>query len=171
MGKLENRFKWCLERGEKGEKHKGLRKIEPDIKESENQIKKSLSDLNTMNYLYKGKRTDWVASAAFYSMYHSLLALLFKLGYESRNQECTITAVENFMKDGNIDLEKEYLNMIRILKNNGEGAKSIREEMQYSSETSMEDDKCKELMGNAKKFVERIREIIESINEEEPEKE
>jgi len=100
-----------------------------------------------------------------------LLALLFKLGYESRNQECTITAVENFMKDGNIDLEKEYLDMIRILKNNGEGAKSIREEMQYSSETSMEDDKCKELMGNAKKFVERIREIIESINEEEPEKE
>src|SRR3989338_3832423 len=98
MSRIDDTFNWCLKHGEKGEKHKGLRKIEPDLEESEKQIKKAESDLEAMQYLYEGKKTDWVASTGFYAMYHSLLAVLYKMGYESRNQECTINSIEFFMK-------------------------------------------------------------------------
>ncbi len=127
------------------------------------QIKKAESDLETMQYLYDGEKTDWVTSAAFYAMYHALLAVLYRMGYESRNQECTITAIEKFMKDKTIILEKGYIDMIRSLQEGTEDAKSIREEMQYGSETSMEAGRCKILMNNAKTFVDRIKEVLEEI--------
>ncbi|MDI6720914.1 MAG: hypothetical protein QMD85_00885 [Candidatus Aenigmarchaeota archaeon] len=66
MARIEDNLQWCLKQGEKGEKHKGLKKTEPDFEESEKQIKKALSDLETMQYLYDGKKTDWVASAIHY---------------------------------------------------------------------------------------------------------
>ena len=113
MGRVENTFKWCLEQGKKNnEDHKGLKKINKNIEESNNQIKKADSDLDAMDYLYKGNKTDWVASAAFYAMYHSLLAILSEIGYESRNQECTITVIEKLVKDKVINLEQEYIDMI-----------------------------------------------------------
>lgn len=165
MGRIEKTFEWCLKQGKKGEKHKGLKKIKPDFEEAEKQIKKALSDLNTMQYLYDGKKTDWVASAAFYAMYHSLLAILYKIGYESRNQECTINAVEKFIIDKTINLEQDHIDMIRNLQEDVENAKSIREKMQYGSETSMEKERCEKLMGNAKKFIDRIREVFEEVSE------
>lgn len=164
MGRIDDTFKWCLKQGEKGEKHKGLKKIPPDLKESEKQVKKSLSDLDTMQYLYDGKRTDWVASCAFYAMYHSLLSILFKIGYESRNQECTIILIEKLIEEKTISLEKEYIEVIRNLQEGIDSAKSIREEMQYSSETSLEKERCDKLMNNAKEFVDRAREVLEEIS-------
>lgn len=116
MGRIDNALKWCLCQGEKnGNKHTGLKKTNKNEIESINQLKKANSDLGTMQYLYDGNKTDWVASAAFYAMYHSLLAVLYKLGYESRNQECTIIVIENLMQEGIIKLEQKYIDMIRNL--------------------------------------------------------
>jgi len=160
---FENKFEWCLKQGGKGEKHKGLKKIEPDLEEAEKQIKKALSDLDTMTYLYSGKKTDWVASAAFYAMYHSLLAILYKIGYESRNQECTINAIEYFVERKILKIDKDYIKMIRSLQETKEDAKSIREDMQYSSKTQMENNRCIIMMENAKKFVEKMRSVLEEL--------
>lgn len=161
MGRIENVFGWCLKQGERGNKHKGLRKIKRDLRNSGEQIRKSESDLETMQYLYDGNKTDWTASAAFYAMYHALLSVLYVMGYESRNQECTITVIEKLMKDGVISLEQEYVDMIRNLQEGTDNAKSVREEMQYGSETSMEKERCKRLMNSAKRFVDRIKEVLE----------
>jgi uncharacterized protein (UPF0332 family) len=161
--RAKKKFEWCLKQGENGRKHRGLKKIKPDFKEAEKQIKKALSDLDTMQYLYQGNRTDWVASAAFYTMYHSLLAILYKIGYESRNQECTITAVEYFIKIKVLNMDENYIKMIRSLQETEEDAKKVREDMQYGSKTQLENDKCKVLMKNAKKFVEEIRSVLEEI--------
>ena len=163
MGRVENVFVWCLKQGEKDVKHRGLKRIGRDLENSEKQITKAESDLGTMQYLYEGNKTDWVASTAFYAMYHSLLAVLYKLGYESRNQECTITAIEKFMRDKTISLEQKYIDMIRSLQEGIENAKSIREEMQYGSKTSMEEERCKRSMDDAKRFVDRIKEMLEEI--------
>jgi len=157
------KFNWCLERGEKGEKHKGLKKIEPDFDEAKKQIQKALSDLETMRYLYNGNKTDWVASTAFYAMYHSLLAILYKLGYESRNQECTITAIEYFIEEGTLDISRDYINMIRNLQETEDDAKKIREDMQYTSKTELEKNRCEKLMEDAKKFVEKMRVVLEEV--------
>ena len=164
MVKVDNVFNWCLRQGEKGEKHKGMRKLGIDLKKSEEQLKKAESDLQTMDYLFKGDKTDWVASTAFYAMYHSLLALLYKLGYESRNQACTINSIEYFIKQEIIGLEQEYIDIIRSAQEQeNRDAKTLREEFQYGTKTSMEDDICKELMTNAKKFVDRIKEVLIEI--------
>lgn len=166
MGRVENVFHWCLKQGEKGKKHKGLKKLEKKyLEESRAHIEKANADLETMHYLYEGGKTDWVASAAFYSMYHSLLALLYKLGYESRNQECTINAIEYFIEKGTISLEQEYIDMIRLFQEqeNKQDAKTVREEYQYGTETTMEDDLCRQLMEKAKKFVDRAKEVIEEL--------
>ncbi len=52
MAKIENVFYWCMKQGEKGEKHKGLKKISPDLGESKAHLKKAESNLETMQYLY-----------------------------------------------------------------------------------------------------------------------
>ena len=165
MAKIENVFYWCLKQGEKGDKHKGLRKIIPNLKESKAHLKKAESNLGTMQYLYDGRRTDWVASAAFYAMYHILIALLYKCGYESRNQECTINAVEFFMKEGTINLEQEFIDMIRLAQEqeNKRDVKTLREEYQYGTETVMEDKLCLQIMNNTRQFVDRIKEILETL--------
>ncbi|HLD05245.1 MAG TPA: HEPN domain-containing protein [Candidatus Nanoarchaeia archaeon] len=163
MSRINDRVEWCLEQGKKGEKHKGLRNIAPNVKEAERQLQKAVSDLETMQYLYEGKRTDWVASAAFYAMYHSLLAVLYKLGYESRNQECTITFIEKLIEDKAISLEQFHIDHIRSLQEGVQSAKSIREEMQYGTKTSLEDARCQRLMEQAKEFVDRIREALEEV--------
>jgi len=163
MGRVDKTFEWCLEKGKKIDsfgKHKGLRKIKEDIEESKRQMIKADSDLSVMDYLFKGNRTDWVASAAYYAMYHSLLAILYKFGYESQNQECTITLVEKFMKDRVISLEQEYIDIIRNVQDI-ENAKAIREDMQYGSKTFLEPKRCKKVMDDARKFVERVRELLE----------
>ena len=151
--------------GEKSDKHKGLRKIIPNFKESKAHLKKAESNLGTMQYLYDGGRTDWVASAAFYAMYHILIALLYKCGYESRNQECTINAVEFFMKEGTINLEQEFIDMIRLAQEqeNKRDVKTLREEYQYGTETVMEDKLCLQIMNNTRQFVDRIKEILETL--------
>ena len=35
--------------------------------------------------------------------------------------------------------------------------------MQYGSKTSMENERCRNIMGNAKEFVERIKELLEGL--------
>ncbi len=166
MEKIEKTFYWCLKLGENKEKHKGLKKLNTsDLRESEAHLKKAKSNLETMRYLYDGGKTDWVASAAFYAMYHILLALLYKLGYESRNQECTINAVEYFMKGGEISLEQEYIDMIRLAQEqeNKQDAKTVREEYQYGTKTVMGDNLCLQIMENARRFVDRIKEVLEEL--------
>jgi hypothetical protein len=51
MAKIESVFHWCLKQGEKGDKHKGLRKINSDLAESKAHLKKAESNLETMQYL------------------------------------------------------------------------------------------------------------------------
>ncbi len=165
MTKIENVFYWCLKQGEKGDKHKGLRKIDPNVKESKAHLNKAESNLGTMQYLYDGGKTDWVASAAFYAMYHSLIALLYKVGYESRNQECTINAVEFFIREGKISLEQEFIDMIRLAQEQEtkRDIKTLREEFQYGTETAMEDKLCLKIIENARQFVDRIKEVLETL--------
>lgn len=163
MGRVESSFKWCLEKGGEGPKHRGLKEIDKSPEESQKQLRKAESDLDTMQYLWEGGKTDWVASTAFYAMYHSLLAVLYQMGYESRNQECTFVTIEKLIADGAIKLEQEWVNRIRSLQE-GENAKTIREELQYGSKTSMEEERCKRLMNSAREFVDRIKETIQKIS-------
>ena len=71
-------------------------------------------------------------------MYHSLLAVLFKKGFESKNHECTINAIEYLIEKKEINLDKKDTTFIRTTKQMiPKDAKSLREEFQYGTKTEV----------------------------------
>ena len=90
-------------------------------------------------------------------MYHSLLAVLFKVGYESKNHECTINVVEYLIEEGKLDLDLTDIAFIRTTEQmTSKDAKSLREEFQYGTKTSVNKELLDELLKNAKLVVENI---------------
>ena len=169
MSDAKNKVDWCLKKAErelkKSGKHRGLVKTKPNIEKAREYIKKAEHYLRATNYLKKGDFSDISASTVFYSMYHCLLAIAAKFGYESRNQECTITAIEHFIQGKKLDIDQSYIDMIRKEMEGQKkmGAKSTREEMQYGAKTKLEETRCKILMDNAKRFVEKMRAVLKTI--------
>ena len=97
-------------------------------------------------------------------MYHSLLAVLFKLGYESKNHECTINTVEYLIDRKMINLDLRDVAFIRTTEQmTSKDAKSLREEFQYGTETTVNEKLLKELLKNAKKVVERIEIVLSEL--------
>src|SRR3989338_4014102 len=101
MSHAENKIDWCLKKAEKElkemGKHRGLIKIKSDLNKARDYIKKAEHYLKATDYLKKGNFSDISASTMFYSMYHCLLAIALKFGYESRNQECTFALMHNLV--------------------------------------------------------------------------
>lgn len=111
--------------------------------------------------------SDWSASASFYCLYHCLLVLIAKEGYESKNQNCTFALIENMINKNKISLTKEDLKEIfnRDITDNLENSNKIldiREKMQYSIKTTLEQEEFIELKEKTKKLFDKIRREIES---------
>ncbi len=162
MAHLDNKLKWCLNKGkENGKKHRGLREVKPNPELAMRHITKAQHNLDAMLH-NKGKFSDWSVSASFYSMYHCLLAILAKYGYESRNQECTLAAVEMLIDKKKIDLDKEWLRKIAQFDDalNGEDMLSLRERFQYGIQMMISADKLKDIEKDTKEFIETIREVL-----------
>ena len=102
--------------------------------------------------------SDWAISSAFYAMYHAILALLYKLGYESTNQECSINAIEYFILTKKINLDIKYIKMIDPNVENS--VINLRERFQYGSETKVNLEILNNVRENAKEFVEKFQELI-----------
>jgi len=114
--------------------------------------------------------SDWSASAAFYCLYHGLLAIIAKEGFESRNQSCTFAFIERMIEEDKLSLRKEELLDIydqdvtddlehssRIL--------DIRESMQYSVKTSLEEQEFRDLFTKTKKLFDKIIREVEKEGE------
>ena len=109
---------------------------------------------------------DWVINASYYSMYQSALGLLAKIGYKSEDHNATIDALyyffvlEGFLEDYYVKdlilakkLEEEYIR--ELIK-----AKQERRASQYSSLIEISKENAHELTKTAKRFVNRLSEII-----------
>jgi len=164
MSHMKNKVEWCLrkalrEKSEKG-RHRGLVRVNPDIKNARKHIEKSEHYLKATLFLEK-KFSDISVSTVFYSIYHSLLAILSKFGYESGNQECTFALIYSLIEDGKIDLEKGIIDEISSLELGEEGIVSLRERYQYGVELSMKMEIFNENFEIAKKLLGKVKEIIE----------
>lgn len=147
----KEKLDWCLARETR------MKKITPNEKLSQEHINKAKHNLRAADYNIKGGFSDWGVSQFYYSMYHALLAVLFKLGYESKNHECTINAVEYLIEEGKIHLDLKDIAFIRTTEQmTTKDAKSLREEFQYGTETSVNEKLLKELLANTKSVVEKI---------------
>jgi len=167
MSHAKNKVDWCLKKAEKelkqGDKHRGLVVIKPDLEKSREHIKKAEHYFKATEYLKKGDFSDISTSTVFYSMYHCLLAIAVKFGYESRNQECTFALINNLIEEKKIDFEKEVLDKIASLNVKPEEKTSvkIREQYQYGTSLSIDNNLYKELFELAKKVISKTKEIIE----------
>src|SRR3989344_3794058 len=152
----ENKFEWCLKKGKEG--GRGLKEIKPNTEEAKYRIEKALYNLRVTESNIELGYSDWAVSSSFYAMYHAILALLYKLGYESTNQECSIAAIEYFILTKKIDLDIKYMRMIDP--NVDDSIIKLRERFQYGSETKVSDEILSIIKNNAKEFVEKFQEVI-----------
>jgi uncharacterized protein (UPF0332 family) len=168
MSHAKNKVDWCLKKAEKelkqGKKHRGLLKIKEDLEKARDYIKKAEHYIKATDYLKKGNFSDISASTVFYSMYHCLLAIASKFGYESRNQECTFALISNLIEEGKIDFEKNLLDKIASLNVEEDSEKTIveiREKYQYGTSLSLSDSIYNELFSLAQEVISKTKEIIE----------
>lgn len=114
-----------------------------------------------MDYNIKGGFNDWAVSQAYYAMYHGLLAILYMFGYESKNHECTISAVEHLIETKKIELDINDIAFIRTTEQMKlQDAKSLREEFQYGTKTDINKEILNNLVKRAKEIVEKIEIIV-----------
>lgn len=117
--------------------------------------------MHAADYNIKGGFSDWSVSQAYYAMYHSLLAILFKFGFESKNHECTINAIEYLIEQKKINLNIRDIAFIRTTEQmTSKDAKSLREEFQYGTKTSVNKFLLNDLLDNAKNVVERVEILL-----------
>jgi uncharacterized protein (UPF0332 family) len=158
----------CFKEGRlSGERHKGLRKIPESESTANNFLKKAQHNFEAIIDFKNFGYSDWSASAAFYSLYHLLLALLSKKGFESRNQSCTFALVGSMIENNEISLTKEELKEIfdkditeDLIHSNK--ILDIREIMQYSAKTSMEDNEFNRLFDRTKFLFDKLRLEVEN---------
>lgn len=178
INKLINNKKYC----EKVFKHylklKVLKKaLKPSFQKN---VNKSISNLEFGNFILDehnfsikkklpGKHFyDWCIIIYYYSIYHITLALLEKLGYESKSHIATLATIalfyyhkDNLLKREDIEfiinkinLEKEELDL--VLK-----AKNMRERACYGTDKIFELSMAKRLQEQTADFVNRIRSLLE----------
>lgn len=141
MSRSEKHVDWCLRKAQKELKetgdHKGLVRIAPDEYEAKEHIKKAEHNLQALVY-NKELFSDWSINMGFYTMYHCFLAILSKFGYESKNQECTLSAIDVLVKEKKID--ESFRGYVEKIRKNPEVIKGPKEDIK-NDDNSNDSDK------------------------------
>ena len=168
MSHSKNKLNWCLKKAQKelieGQKHRGLIITTPNKETAREHIAKAEHYLKATDYLKKGNFSDISTSTVFYSMYHCLLAIAAKFGYESGNQECTFALVSTLIEEGKINFEQSLLDMISQLEiqEDTQTSVEIREQYQYGTSLSIKDDNLYyKLFSLAQDVLSKTKTIIE----------
>ena len=86
------------------------------------------------------------------------------MGYESRNQECTISAIEHLIKTGELKFDAKYVALVRRTDDlMGSDAKAVREEFQYGTKVEVDGEILSVLRDNSKELVESVRVLLEEM--------
>ena len=167
MSQAGNKVKWCLNKAQKeikeGKKHRGLVKIDPDIEEAKKHIAKAEHNFKAVLNFAKSGFSDWSVSAVFYTIYHCFLAITSKFGYETRNQECTIALIEHLKEKNKIEISGDIIETLKNINHEEPHQRNVielRENFQYGTETSIEDETLSKLKGLCKKALEEAKNII-----------
>ena len=160
---IKRKIEWCLKKGKtEKRKHKGLRIIKPSADESKKYMHKAEHNLKFLKKVMGMEEfNDWIFSAAFYAMYHACLAILSHFGYESMNQECTFTVMEQLISEEKISMDMDDLNSIRTIGEKAGGdTKSLREEFQYGTKVKAEHELVEITAGKCENFVKKAEGIL-----------
>jgi uncharacterized protein (UPF0332 family) len=167
MTQSKRKVEWCIRKARKeletSSKHRGLIEAKPNLGEAKKHIAKAEHNLSAAIKFEKIGYSDWSVSAAFYTLYHCMLAIILKFGYESRNQECTTALIEYLIEQGKISLRKEIIEAMKSIDSEERheiSAISLREDYQYGTETSIKDNRLDELKQICRLALDEAKRII-----------
>jgi len=157
-------------------KERGLRIISPNEYLCDGHIKKADHNLIVMTDLNRLKHEDWVVIAAYYAMYQSALALLAKIGLESKDHATTVAVLQYFFDR---QISKELIEKFNELKERKDKIEAIvidekyidylwkvkraRETVQYGISVTYKETDA--IMNNARDFVSKIKLVISELDE------
>lgn len=149
----------------KGRKHRGLIRVGENRGKARQHIKKAERNLEAAMEFREIGYEDWGVSAGFYSAYHCLLAILAKLGYESRNQTCTFALINCLVGRGEVDLDSGLVERINDLDagaiHESPTVIELRESMQYGVEVSVEGEEFERMLESVRKLLDQAKVAIE----------
>lgn len=164
----------AMKRARKG---RGLRIAAPNSYLVDGHIRKADHNLIVMTDLGNLGHDDWVVVSAYYAMYQSALAILAKIGLESKEHAATASVLEYFFsgrigKDliGKFNEIKEKKEKIEAITIEGKYIDYLwkirmeREAVQYG--VSMDYKETDIVMGNARDFVTKIKLVASQLDEE-----
>jgi len=158
----------ALKEEKKGKKHKGLLKVNPNMKEAEGYVFKAKKNLEICKF-YKEKGFDYkLPEEWFYTLYYCALAILSKFGVESRSQRCTALFLRYMKDEGIIEYDNEFIHRIMVYKEKEEKSDvDEREKSRYSSliEIKEVEQNYEKMMGVCREAISQCEEIIFSDKE------
>ena len=133
-------------------KKQGKLKIVESSEEMEKSYaKKSESNFISAKILLKNNRLEEAISLAYYSMYHILLALLFKTGIKSENHTASIILLKNIFEIDNSEILF---------------AKKERVDKQYYVDFYVVKEDAEDLIGRAEEFNKKLLDFISKLNKD-----
>jgi len=161
--KLRDCFKDAEKDEKEGKKHKGLLIVESNDKFSREYIQKAKDSLDWCK-VYKLKGADYkIPEEWFYTLYYCGLAILAKLGVESRSQKYTAMFLEYLQSKEIINYREEFIESITVHKEKWKKSEvDRREEARYGSSIKMEKvaERYDEMMQFCKDVVSQTEELI-----------
>jgi len=145
--KKSNKIDWCINQKQ------GLELIDQNDNLSKEYLIKAENSLKAVKSLKNN--IEWQISAAYYSMYFSLYAILMKIGVKSEIHSCTIEFAKIFLKDYLFDKE------IILLKS----AMKARINLQYYTNRSLTLNKRDIIIEFAPEFYIKCEEILNDLTE------
>lgn len=128
-----------------------LKLTTPSEEVKQSYLEKSASYLDSAKLLLKNVKLEEAISMIYYSMYYSLLALLFKVGIKSENHTASIFLLKEIFS----------LDNSKILK-----AKKERIDKQYYVDFKIAEEDVKDLIKTAESFNATIFDFLEKLSSE-----
>ena len=134
-------MKWCLKETRR------LIQEKPNYDLAEKHLKKSEYNYKVLKILEKEKLYDWALNVGFYSIYHCFLAILWKYGYNSRNQSCTVVALLKLIDEKKINFNRDFVLQFDTIdiKSTLTTVRQERELSTYGVKTSINTEQLKRL--------------------------
>ncbi|MBI5798074.1 HEPN domain-containing protein [Candidatus Woesearchaeota archaeon] len=142
-----NNIEWCLKQ------KNGIEIIEPNDDLAKAYIQKAEDALQASSLLEAHR--DWRISSLYYSMYFAVYAILMKIGIKCEIHSCTITFMEEILKDYFGQKERELLKK----------SMKARIDTQYYTDKNISEVTYHTMVENAPKFLVTCKEILYQINE------
>ncbi len=111
---------------------------------------------------------DWCVTVYYYAVYHAALALIAKIGYESKSHLATVTAItlfyyhrDNILKKEEIELIIEKIHLEEREIDFVADSKDLRERACYGADELFELSQAKRLQEQTADFVSKIKTMLE----------